>query len=158
MLRHLLMGTAAGAVGTVALNVATYADMAIRGRPSSSVPAKMVGVLADKAGIPLSAGGEGDDEKGQNRQSGLGALFGYVTGLGVGTAYGLLRPHLRGVPMPVAGVGVGLAAMAASDIPIAALGVSDPATWGVSGWVADVVPHLAYGLVTAIAYDAFTDR
>ena len=89
MLHHLLMGTAAGAVGTVALNVATYADMAIRGRPSSSVPAKMVGVLADKAGIPLSAGGEGDDEKGQNRQSGLGALFGYVTGLGVGTAYGL---------------------------------------------------------------------
>jgi hypothetical protein len=33
MLRHLLMGTAAGTVGTVALNVATYADMAIRGRP-----------------------------------------------------------------------------------------------------------------------------
>ena len=90
MLRHLLMGTAAGAAGPVALNVATYADMAIRGRPSSSVPAKMVGVLADKAGIPLSAGGEGsDDEKVQNRQSGLGALFGYVTGLGVGTAYGL---------------------------------------------------------------------
>jgi hypothetical protein len=79
-----------------------------------------------------------------------------VTGLGVGTAYGLLRPHLRGVPTLVAGVGVGLAAMAASDIPIAALGVSDPATWSVSGWVADVVPHLAYGLVTAIAYDAFT--
>ena len=157
MLRHLLMGTAAGAVGTVALNVACYADMAIRGRPSSRVPAKMAGVLADKAGIPLSAGGEGsDDEKVQNRQSGLGALFGYVTGLGVGTAYGLLRPHLPGVPTLVAGVGVGLAAMAASDIPIATLGVSDPTAWGVSGWAADVVPHLAYGLVTAIAYDAFT--
>src|SRR5919197_905845 len=93
MLRNRLLGTAAGAVGTVALNVATYADMAIRGRPSSNVPARMVGVLADKAGIPLSAGGEGsDDEKVQNRQSGLGALFGYMTGLGVGTAYGLLRP------------------------------------------------------------------
>ena len=159
MLRHLLMGTAAGAVGTVALNVATYADMAIRGRPSSNVPAILAGVLADKAGLSLSAGGESsDDEKAQNRQSGLGALFGYVTGLGVGTAYGLLRPHLRGVPTSVAGVGVGLAAMAASDIPFAALGVSDPATWGVSGWAADVVPHLAYGLVTAIAYDALTDQ
>jgi hypothetical protein len=56
----------------------------------------------------------------------------------------------------VAGIGVGLAAMAASDIPIAALRMSDPATWGVSGWEANVVPHLAYGLVTAIAYDAFT--
>jgi hypothetical protein len=159
MLRHLLMGTAAGAVGTVALNVATYADMAIRGRPSSSVPAKMAGVLAAKVGIPLSTGGESaDDEKVQNRQSGLGALFGYVTGLGVGTAYGLLRPYLDDVPTPVAGIGVGLAAMAASDIPIAALGVSDPTTWGVSGGAADVVPHLAYGLVTAIAYDAFTGR
>ena len=135
----------------------TYADMAIRGRPSSSVPAKMAGALAAKAGLPLSTGGEGsDDEKVQNRQSGLGALFGYVTGLGVGTAYGLVRPLLRGVPMPVAGLSVGLAAMAASDVPIAALGVSDPATWGVSGWAADIVPHLAYGLVTAIAYDAFT--
>ena len=40
----------------LALNVATYADMAIRGRPSGSVPARMDGVLADKAGIPLSAG------------------------------------------------------------------------------------------------------
>src|SRR5205823_4531568 len=158
VLPNLLMGMAAGAAGTVALNVATYADMALRGRPSSSVPAKMAGILADKAGIPLSTGGEGsDDEKVRNRQSGLGALFGYVTGLGVGTAYGLLRPYLGDVPTPVAGVGVGLAAMAASDIPIAALGVSDPATWGISGWVADIVPHLAYGLVTAIAYEAFTD-
>ena len=133
--------------------------MAIRGRPSSSVPAKMAGALAAKAGLPLSTGGEGsDDEKVQNRQSGLGALFGYMTGLGVGTAYGLLRPYRGDVPTPVAGVGVGLAAMAASDIPIVALGVSDPATWGVSGWAADVVPHLAYGLVTAIPYDAFTGR
>jgi hypothetical protein len=40
----------------LALNVATYADRAIRGRPSGSVPARMDGVLADKAGIPLSAG------------------------------------------------------------------------------------------------------
>ena len=32
MLRHLLMGTAAGAVGTAALNVATYADDAFTGR------------------------------------------------------------------------------------------------------------------------------
>jgi hypothetical protein len=59
--------------------------------------------------------------------------------------------------MSVAGVGVGLAAMAAGNIPIAALGASDPARWGASGWATDLVPHLAYGLVTAIAYDAFTE-
>ena len=61
-------------------------------------------------------------------------------------------------PRQGAGASVGLAAMATNDIPIDALGVSDPATWSVSGWAADVVPHLAYGLVTALAYDAFTER
>ena len=45
MLRETLTGTAAGAVGTVALNVTTYADMAIRGRPPSSVPAEVAGKL-----------------------------------------------------------------------------------------------------------------
>jgi len=57
--------------------------------------------------------------------------------------------------VPVATVGLGIAAMAGGHGPIAALGVSDPCTWGVSGWAADAVPHLAYGLSTTIAYDAF---
>ncbi len=36
MLREALTGMAAGAVGTVALNATTYADMALRGRAASS--------------------------------------------------------------------------------------------------------------------------
>ncbi len=32
---------------------------------------------------------------------------------------------------------------------MAALGISDPRTWSAQDWAADVVPHLAYGLVTA---------
>ncbi len=155
MWRNLLMGVAAGAAGTVALNVTTYADMAIRGRASSSTPARMAGILAGKAGIALDAGGE---EKAQNRKSGVGALFGYATGLGVGAAYGLLRPSVAAVPASLAGVGVGLAAMAASDVPIVRLGVSDPSTWGVAGWASDVVPHLVYGLVVVAAFDAFTNQ
>ena len=146
MLRDTLMGTAAGAVGTVALNAATYADMAIRGRPSSSVPAEVAGKLAEKAGLDL-----GSDETGQNRKSGLGALSGYAVGLGVGTVYGLVRPHLGDVSRTRAGVVLGLAAMAGSDVPSAALGVTDPTTWGLNGWVSDIVPHLAYGLMTAVA-------
>ncbi len=35
MLRYVLMGTAAGAVGTVTLNVTTYADMATRAVPQA---------------------------------------------------------------------------------------------------------------------------
>jgi hypothetical protein len=43
--------------------------------------------------------------------------------------------------------------MPASDVPLIALRVSDPKTWGVSGWLADVIPHLIYGLVTVTTYE-----
>ena len=112
MLREMLLGTAAGAVGTIALDAATYADMAVRARPSSSVPAEIAGRLAEKAGLDL-----GSDEAEQNRKSGLGALSGYVVGLGVGTAYGLIRPHLKEVSKARAGIALGLAAMARSAVP-----------------------------------------
>jgi hypothetical protein len=39
--------------------------------------------------------------------------------------------------------------MAGSNVPMTALGVTDPRSWGAAGWISDVVPHLAYGLVTA---------
>jgi hypothetical protein len=124
----------------VALNVTTYADMALRGRPSGTVPAQLAGLLADKANLPLAADG---DDKAANRKSGLGALLGYATGLSVGAAYGLLRLFAGGVPVPLAEAGAGLAAMVASDIPTTVSEISDPATWGVADWVADLVPHLA---------------
>lgn len=143
-------GIEAGAVGTVALNATTYADMAIRGRTSSSVPSQVVERLAAKAGVDLS----GEDEITQNRKSGLGALSGYVVGLGVGTAYGLVRPLLGDVSVGRAGVALGLAAIAGSDVPAAALGVTNPAQWNAASWASDIVPHLAYGLA-AIAYETF---
>ncbi len=39
-----------------------------------------------------------------------------------------------------------------------ALDVADPRTWPTSAWVADVVPHLAYGAVTAAVLDRLADR
>lgn len=156
MLRRVLMGTAAGAVGTVTLNVATYIDMAARARPSSKVPAKVVAAGAEKAGVDLSAE-DSDDSKAQNRRTGLGALSGYMVGLGVGTAYGLLRLRVRDVPQPLAAVGLGAIAMAGSDVPATLLGVTDPRTWSRTSWAADIIPHLAYGAFTTIAYDAFRD-
>lgn len=142
----LLLGLVAGAAGTVALNVVTYLDMAVRGRASSSMPAKAAGELADDAGISL-----GDEEKAQNRKQGLGPMLGYVTGLGVGAGYGLLRGRVR-VPVPAAVLGLTLAATAGSDAPMAALGLTDPRQWPASSWVTDLVPHFAYGLATAGAY------
>lgn len=92
----LQMGLIAGAVGTVTLNVVTYADMAIRARQSSSMPAKAAGKLAEKTGMPL-----GNEEEATHRRQGLGALLGFATGLGVGAAYGLLRSRVH-VPLPTA--------------------------------------------------------
>ncbi len=155
MLRDTLIGTVAGAVGTVALNVTTYVDMAIRGRQASSAPSKMVNTLAKLVGISSSSqDGSSQDQTTQQRESGLGALFGYVNGLGTGLAYGLLRSQLDNVPIPLASIGVGLTAMAASDVPLIALRATDPKTWGFSGWVADIIPHLIYGLVTVTTYEA----
>lgn len=157
MLRTLLMGTAAGAVGTVALNITTYADMVIRGRPSSDTPTQVAGKLTDKAGLGLAAKAE-DDEQAQNRLSGAGSLLGYVTGLGVGTVYGAFHLGAGKVPLPLAALGLAATAMAGSDVPTAAFGVSDPSTWPASSWAADIVPHLVYGIATALAFDAFTNR
>ncbi len=147
------MGAAAGAVGTVALNAATYTDMVVRARPPSSVPSQVAGKLAGKAGVDLSGS---DDATAENRKSGLGALFGIGTGVGIGTVYGAVRPHLgRRISVPRAAVILGLAAMAGSDVPAASLGITDPTQWGADAWLSDLVPHLAYGLATAAAYEAF---
>ena len=155
MLRQALLGTVAGAVGTVALNATTYGDMIVRGRGASSVPSEIAGQLADKLGIDLSAE---DEERGgptaQNRQSGLGALQGFAVGLGIGTVYGAVRPGLGDVSKLRAGVVLCLAAMVGSDGPAAALGIVDLRQMGLNAWLSDIVPHLAYGLATAVSYDA----
>ena len=115
MRKPLLWGIAAGAVGTIALDVVSYLDMVVRARPASSLPAEVAGALAERAGVELAAEGN-QSERAANRRSGIGALFGYGVGLGVGAAYGLLQSVL---PVPrrpwVAATGLGLAAMAASD-------------------------------------------
>lgn len=149
MRREIAVGVAAGAVGTVALNVATYLDMVGRGRPSSDLPAEAAEKLTGKAGISL---GEGERE--MNRKEALGALMGMVTGLGVGALYGLVRSRVR-LPTALAGVGLGAAAMAGSDLPMAALGLVDPREWNAVIWASDLLPHLAYGIAAATAYEMF---
>lgn len=150
----LLHGIVSGAVGTAVLNTVTYLDMAVRGRPSSSVPADTAGKMADLAGVTLAAEGD-DSEKAASRREAIGALLGYATGFAVGGAYGLLRPGgLRGVPRWLAGVGLAAAATGSTVAPYAALGVSDPRTWPAKSWAADIIPHLCYGWATAAAFDA----
>lgn len=145
---RLVWGAAAGAVGTTVLNAVTYGDMLLRGRPSSSVPAKAAGKLADAVGFaPLSASNDAEDAS--HRREAAGALLGYVTGVGIGVAYVAGR-GCAGAANPVrTGVLLGLAAMVASDAPIALTGASDPRSWTRAAWLSDLIPHLAYGLATA---------
>jgi uncharacterized membrane protein len=134
-------GLVAGAAGTTALNAVTYLDMALRGRPASTVPERTVDALADAVGRKVPGRGAVRDA----RRTGLGALAGIVNGLGVGVLASLVRSAGVRMPGPVGAVVTGAAAMAATDVPVAALSVSDPRTWTTTDWVADAVPHLAYG-------------
>ena len=152
MLRGVLLGAVAGATGNLTLEIVTYGDMLLRGRSASGVPAKMAGILADKFGIEaLSSAATGNQA--DNRRSAAGALLGYALGVGLGGAYGLVRPGLGRISMPLAGVAVGVAAMTAADASYAATGVSDPRTWTMTDWISDLVPHIIYGLVTVATYE-----
>jgi hypothetical protein len=154
MLRRLLTGAAAGATATTALNAVTYADMAWRARPASSAPEKAVEQLATRVGQPVP----GIGAERTNRLSGLGALSGIGVGVMIGAVYGLLAPRPLRRRVLVAGTLLGAAAMAASDVPLVRLGVTDPRTWSRADWLSDAVPHLAYGLVTAWAVSRAAGR
>ena len=143
-----MRGAAAGAAGTTALNAATYLDMAIRGRGTSSAPQDLVERSAEKAGLDIPGSG---DVRG-NRLAGLGPLLGIAVGSAVGAAAGAIRRALndrgRSIPAPLAVILIGSAAMALSDVPLKLLGISDPSDWAATDWAADAVPHLVYGTVT----------
>lgn len=144
LLKTIARGVAAGAAGTTALNTATYLDMATRARSTSDSPQRAVEALAGKAGVEVPGSGEGRD----NRVAGLGPLLGVATGTGIGALGALLHPVLRRLPAPVGAFVLGAGAMLGSDAPMIALGLAEPRDWSAVDWLSDVVPHLAYGVVT----------
>jgi hypothetical protein len=147
--RLALLGAAAGAAGTTALNAVTYLDMAVRGRPSSSTPEDTVEALASTAHVAVP--GEGDTR--QNRLQGLGPLTGLFAGVGTGAALGLARAAGWRPGIALATLVATLGVELGSNGPMTALGVTDPRTWPASSWAADIVPHLAYGAVTAVVLE-----
>jgi hypothetical protein len=143
-----MRGAAAGAAGTTALNAVTYLDMVLRARPASSTPQDTIEKASDWAGVTVPGSAEEQD----NRTSALGSLTGLATGVGVGVVYGLARTLGFRPPVLVGALLASAAALAGANGPMTLLGVTDPRSWSTMDWVADVVPHLAYGLVTATAY------
>ena len=149
-LRALLAGAAAGSAGTTALNAVTYVDMAARGRPASETPQQSVERLSDEAGVDVPGAGE----QRENRVQGLAPLLGIVTGVGVGVVLGLARRLGWRPPYVVDALAATAVAMVGANVPMAQLGISDPRSWSASDWAADLVPHVAYGAVTAATLQA----
>jgi hypothetical protein len=162
-MNRFVAGAAAGAAGTTALNIVTYLDMAVRGRPASDTPERSIERVAGVLGVEVP-GEPGDEGTRANRLSGLGALGGLLTGVAVGAGYGGLDGVLTriGVPDGVGGRGgplvAGMVAMLLANGQLVAMGVTDPRRWSAADWLSDVVPHLAYGWVTARVYAAAHDR
>jgi hypothetical protein len=144
LLRGLLLGAAAGAAGTTALNAATYLDMVLRARPASSTPEKSVEKLAEAVGVTIP----GDEEQRSNRVAGLGPMLGIATGVGVGALVGVSRAAGIRTGGVVGTLLTTAVVLVASNAPMTVLKVSDPRTWSLTDWVSDVLPHLAYGVVT----------
>lgn len=143
-------GLIAGAAGVTALDAVTYLDMLVRGRPASEVPGRTVNELAKKIGIDRL---DADDEKTNSRRSATGALVGYADGVLSGVAYGALRSAVR-IPWPVgAALLAGLTLLVGEGSAVRA-GVVDWSTWNAQDWIADLVPRLAYGGVTALTVEA----
>lgn len=152
MRNRIIAGLLGGAAGTTALNAVGYADMALRGRPASEVPEQLVDTLAERIGVELG------DEEALGRRQGIAGLLGIATGLGVGAAYGLAGGAHTPTRVAAGAVALAAAASLAGEAPSAVAGLTDPRTWAAEDWLADLVPHLAYGVVTAITYDHLTRR
>jgi hypothetical protein len=150
--RRIARGAIAGALGTFAIDSATYLDMALRGRPASQVPENTVQHYAEELGVGFGS----DGDKAQARRSAVAALAGYATGVTGGVVYGVFSPLLRVFPRPLRAVGLGLGVMAATDTSSTVAGATNPREWGASGWISDVLPHLVYGAVTASAFDSWS--
>ena len=155
-MRGLILGAIAGAAGTMALDYTSYVDMAVGGRAASSLPADVIRSLAEKAGIAaLSVADDQADASTKNRRTALGALAGYKIGIVLGALYGLASyPSTEKRGIVFRSIALTALAMASSDVPATLLGLTNPAEWGTTGWISDLVPHAAYGLVTAAVFEA----
>ncbi|WP_232232090.1 hypothetical protein [Mycobacterium triplex] len=141
-----LCGAAAGAAGTTTLNAITYLDIAARGRATSSTPERTVEAMARLFGLTIP--GNGDVLA--NRISGLGALTGYAAGIGMGIILGLAYALGWRPGLPVATLVASAIALIGTNGPMTVLGVTNPLTWSLVDWISDLIPHLGYGVVTAL--------
>ncbi|MYZ38126.1 MULTISPECIES: hypothetical protein [unclassified Streptomyces] len=141
----LLYGAAAGAAGTTALNTVGYLDMAWRARPASGTPRATVEKLSQAMHLTIP----GDGAEKETRVAGLAPLTGIAAGIGLGALLGLVRAKGWRPTRLIAYATAGFGARLGTDAPMTVLKVTDPRTWSAKDRIADIVPHMAYGVVTA---------
>lgn len=154
MRSRLVNGALAGAAGTCALNLFAYLDMAATRRSSSAVPRLAAHAIAARAGLaprPI------DDEASMSRWEGFGEALGYVHGVCQGIGYGFVRARLRESAWRVGAVALCLETFVVGEGACIALGATDPRTWGLQGYARGLLLRLAFGIVTAAAFDALSE-
>lgn len=156
LLRRTAAGMAAGAVGTVAMDLVWYGryrtdggkngfadwELATSTRSFDEAPAlgKVGKKIASMVGVDLPGEGAGVTTN----------LMHWLTGVGYGVGHGLLQ-HRRSVL--VAGVTTGAGAIANSYVTLGALGIYKPVwEYDRETLLKDLSAHVVFGLATSLAY------
>lgn len=150
----MVYGALSGAAGSATLDMTSYTDMAIRGRPLSQLPHNVVKEIARRTHVsPFNKPDDELSDKDKNRGRAIGALLGYADGLCTGAMYGAIKPALPGLSWFWAGLGLALVTGFLSEGTATALKQTDPRQWGAAGWVSDIIPRCLYGWVTALTFE-----
>ncbi|MFI6761168.1 hypothetical protein ACIBF5_18725 [Micromonospora sp. NPDC050417] len=142
-LSRLTDGLLAGAVGTLARELVSNLDVAVRARPLSDTHQRAVRRLAEVARLSL-----GPEERAADRRAGLGPVLGYVNGVLTVALFATVTTWWR-PPVPVAAGIVAIGGMLVADGQLAALKVTNPRRWRAQDWFEDAVPYVAYSLTAA---------
>ena len=146
LLRGLVRGMAAGAVGTVALTMAEQLDMKVTGRKSSAVPGQVGAHL-----LP------GRDPHSAVDVTSLNTSVHWVHGISMGALRGVL--DAAGVRGPAA-TAAHFALLWGGDAALyKALGLAEwPWKWSGSELASDVISKGVYAVVTGVVYDQLADN
>jgi hypothetical protein len=134
-------GLVAGFVGTAAMTVSSTVEARLRGRASSSAPAR---ATAKVLGI---AEFEDDTAK---------ARFNDLSHWGFGTGWGVVRGFLGASPLPAASATAlhGAAVWGNSQVMLPALEIAPPSVfWPKEEIAIDALHHAVYAVATGIAYE-----
>jgi hypothetical protein len=139
-------GLVAGFAGTAAMTISSTLEAKLRGRASSSAPArataKVLGISAFEDGVAQ-------------------ARFNDLSHWGYGTGWGAVRGLLdaAGLPLGKATAAHGVAVWGSAQVMLPVLDVAPPAVfWPKEEIAIDAIHHTVYALATGIAYQLLSSR